>query len=499
MQTTTHSSLWHHTNGNAHRSTETALPAEADVVVIGAGITGLTSAALLARAGKRVVVVEMGDSIGAGDTGQTTAHITQLFDSGFAEIASNFGEDGARRVAEGLGAAIDAIERLVVDCNIACDFERLPAYLYAPDEKGNKDVDDELSAMQKAGLAAEACAKLPLPYPTGKGLVLPKQAQFDPVAYLAGLAREIKGKGGVVCTGLRYKGVQEDKEHVTVQTEKGEIKAEHVILATHTPPNKFTLQLKLTPQRTYAIAVRCDKAFPKGLFYDTNEPYHYLRPHPYKGGEVVIVGGKDHRAGEFEDTDERYQALEAYARERLGVQEVVARWSGIVYEPIDGLPFIGTNPGQSRTWVITGLSGDGMTAGTLGAMICSELVQGKRSPWAELFTPSRIKPVAQAAAFAQHNVDVSRHLVADRVRAWLNNTELKKGEGAVMRQEGHVAAAYNDGKKVHLLSPVCPHAGCYVKFNGAEKTWDCPCHGSRFAATGKLLSGPAVSDLSPIE
>lgn len=494
-----HVSLWKSSADEPAQQKSAAQPTTADVVVVGAGLSGITTAAQLARAGKRVVVLEMQPDVGAGDTGQTTAHITQLYDSGFATIVKNFGEEQARLVAQGLGAAIDTIEAWTQSCSIDCAFERLPAYVYAANEGDSKKVDEELDALKKAGIMAQASSDAGLPYATGEALRLERQAQFDPQAYLQGLASFIVQNGGVICTSVRYKSVTEHKDKVVVSTEAGDIEAGHVVLATHTPPNKLTLQLTLTPMMSYVLAVRLKDAFPRGLFYDTEEPYHYLRRHAVPGGELVIVGGADHRAGEPAQTESAYDELERWTRERLDVQEVAYRWSGMVFEPSDGLPYIGLNPGTQRTFVISGLSGTGMTAGTMGANICAAAIEGKALPYAHVFSPSRIKPVVAAAEMAKHSAAVGRHMVADRVKAFLQQEPLKAHQGKVLRHEGKSAAVYNDGETTHVLSPVCPHAGCYVQFNIAERTWDCPCHGSRFAATGRLMSGPAVSDLAPLE
>ena len=497
MKNSTHRSLWHDTNPLDALPTG-PLPKSADVVVVGAGIAGMTSAALLARANRRVVLLDMHDCIGAGDTGQTTAHLSTMVDSGWSTVIRNFGEGQAKLAAEGLHAAMRTIRTFAEQGNIDCDYEEMVAYQYTTNGAEKSELEDELKAMQQVGLPGVSLSEAPLPFKVAAAVQVGGQGQFDPLKYLLGLHKEIVRHGGRLYGGVRVKAVEEHGAEQTVHTDKGDISAKEVVFATHTPPTMMALQMKLVPQRTYAIAFKGDGGVPRGLFYDNEEPYHYIRRHPHAGGDVLIVGGNDHRSGGKTDTDESYVSLEAYAREHFKVGEVVASWSGQVFEPSDGLPLMGRMPGTEHTYVIAGLAGDGMTLGTLGALICAELTQGKRSQWESIFAPGRIKPLAQAVEFAKHNVAVTKHLIKDRVQAWLSKQELGPHQGAVMREEGHVAAAYNDGEKLHLLSPVCPHAGCYVQFNRAERTWDCPCHGSRFACDGKLLSGPAVSDLPPL-
>lgn len=502
MDATRHSSPWNLPHAAAPDDVHP--PREVDVVVVGAGIAGLTAAVLLARANKSVAVLEMGPRLGFGDTGQTTAHLSTVPDLGYAQVRKNFGAEAAKVVARGHLAAFETIAKLVKDCNIACDFERLKATFYAQDDKQAKALAEERDAMQEAGLTVEPSPAGSLPFEVVDAFRLAGQGQFEPLAYLDGLAAELRRHGGVVCTQVRHKAANRGKDgrfavdvvRLADQTE-AQMHAGRVIYATHTPPTKLTLQLTMSPQRTYAMAFRVGDAPQAGLYYDLAEPYHYVRRHPHKddANDVLIVGGCDHRSGALEDTEQAYAELEAYSRRHWPVTACLNRWSGQVFEPADGLPYIGTLPGADGSYVITGLSGNGMVGGTLGGIICAELAQDKSVGFGDVYRPDRIKPVAQAVDTLKHQVEVTAHMVGDRVKAWLRTQKVEAGEGAVMREGKDSLAVYNDGKKLHVLSPVCPHAGCYVKFNRAEKSWDCPCHGSRFAGDGTLLSGPAVSDL----
>lgn len=503
MANTHHASPWNLPKSAARAEAEVHLPKEVDVVVVGAGIAGLTAAVLLARANKRVCVLEMGDAIGVGDTGQTTAHLSTVPDCGYADVRKNFGDEASKLVARGHVAAMQTVATLVSSCKIACDYEELSATYYAADSKQAKQLAAEREAMQVAGMAVESAATDALAFEVADAFTLSGQGQFEPLKYLAGLAAELRRHGGSVCNHVRFKSAERGNDEVYAidvvrgaDQQKAQLRAGAIVYATHTPPTKLAMQLTMSPKRTYAMAFRAGDAPAGGLFYDMEDPYHYVRRHRHEGGDLLIVGGCDHRSGAREDTDNAFAALEQYSRAHWPVGELVNKWSGQIFEPADGLPYIGQLPGAEGSYIITGLSGNGMLSGTLGAIICSELVQGKRAELGEVYDPSRIKPVAQAAEAVKHQFEVGAHMVGDRLKAWLRTQKVEAGDGAVMREGTNSLAVYNDGKKLHVLSPVCPHAGCYVKFNRAEKSWDCPCHGSRFAGDGTLLSGPAVSDLA---
>jgi Rieske Fe-S protein len=319
--------------------------------------------------------------------------------------------------------------------------------------------------------------------------------------YLLPLLKAIPGAGSQVFEGTRVTDVH-DGEPCRVETETGVITAGDVVVATHVPLNKFFIQTKLAHYRSYVLACRIGDPVPDGLFWDDDDPYHYIRAQGAEAGTLLIVGGEDHKTGQEDDTEARFRSLLEYARAHFDVRSVAYRWSAQVVEPVDGLPFIGRNSLASHVFVGTGYSGTGMTFGTLAAMITSDLILGRENPWARLFDATRVKPIAAAREFVGENVDFPAHLVGDRLKKAERDSlaAVGRGEGKLVEVRGKKVAAYRDGSGVvHALDPVCTHLGCLVQFNDAEKSWDCPCHGSRFDTRGDVINGPAVKPLARAE
>ncbi len=487
---------------------------KADICVVGAGIAGMTTAYLLARQGKFVVVLDDGP-IAGGQTQRTTAHLSNALDDRYFEIERLHGTQGARLAAESHTAAIDRIEAIVREEQIACDFERLDGYLFLPPGETAEVLDRELDAAHRAGLTGvERLPHAPLTsFDTGPCLRFPGQGQFHPLKYLAGLARAIERDGGRIFTGTHAESI-EGGTPARVKTTAGPmVTANAVVVATNTPVNdRVAIHTKQAPYLTYVIGALVPRgSVAKGLFWDTLDPYHYVRLQalsPEEGvqeqdelssNDVLIVGGEDHKTGQANDQPERYARLEEWARDRFPMmQEVRFRWSGQVMETIDGLAFIGPNPGdEPNVFIATGDSGMGMTHGTIAGTLLTDLILGRENPWASLYHPSR-KTLRAAGEFAKENLNVVR-----QYGDWLTGggvgspEEIRPGTGAVVRRGLSKVAGYRDEQGVlHECSAVCPHLGCIVDWNDAEKTWDCPCHGSRFDRFGTVLNGPANSDLS---
>jgi glycine/D-amino acid oxidase-like deaminating enzyme/nitrite reductase/ring-hydroxylating ferredoxin subunit len=472
-------------------------PLTVDVLVVGGGITGLTAALLLARAGEKVALIEA-DRIGQGETGHTTAHLTAVLDTRYHVLASKFGHAGARAAAESSRAAIDRIEAFTREFAADCGFRRLPAYLFAETKQQARELDRELRALQRVGLDAAMVDQLPLDLPARAAVRIAGQAQFHPLEYLREMTTQLLAAGAQLFEQTRLVQV-EDGHPCRMTTSRGPIAARHVVVATNQPTaSRFALHTKVAAYRTYAVAAPLQQAFPEGLFWDMQDPYHYTRVQRTTAGTFLIVGGEDHKTGQKTDTEACFERLTAYARRLLPGAEIAHRWSGQIVEPSDGLPYIGRNPGDQHVYVATGFSGNGMTFGTLAAMILSDEVLGIRNPWARLFRAGRAKPIAAARAYLGENLDFPAYFARDRLGSGqvASSDEIPAGEGRLWRAGGKMLAVYrDDAGGLHAHSAVCPHLGCNVRWNNAERTWDCPCHGSRFDRAGHVLNGPATRDL----
>jgi glycine/D-amino acid oxidase-like deaminating enzyme/nitrite reductase/ring-hydroxylating ferredoxin subunit len=484
----------------------------ADVCVVGAGIAGLTTAYRLAREGQRVVVLDDGP-IAGGETGRTTAHVVTAYDDFYHEAERLLGAADTRLLAESFRAAVEEVERIAREESIACDFVRLDGYWFPGDDAGREVLANELDAARRAGLEEVSLdADWPIAtFKPGQVLRFPNQAQFHILKYVAGLARAAERHGARLFSGAHVMDVA-DGAPCTVRTDAGRtVRAAHVVVATNTPINdRVTMHTKQAPYRTYVIGARVPRgAVPLGLYWDTLDPYHYVRllhafpeGHDESGGtDVLIVGGEDHKTGQGDDdTPARFERLEQWTRARFPVEAVEFTWSGQVMEPVDGVAYIGRNPGDRHVYIATGDSGNGMTHGTLAGMILPDLILGRRNRWTALYDPARVT-LGATAEWVKENVNVAGqyadYLTPGEVAS---ADEVPPGEGRVLRRGAHKLAAYRapDGT-LTVRSAVCTHLYCVVEWNGLEKTWDCPCHGSRFAPDGGVINGPAIAPLPPAE
>jgi glycine/D-amino acid oxidase-like deaminating enzyme/nitrite reductase/ring-hydroxylating ferredoxin subunit len=473
-----------------------------DVCIIGAGIAGMTTAYLLGNEGRSVVVIDDG-AIGGGMTGRTTAHLTNAFDDRYVEMEKFHGEDGSRLIAESHTAAIDKVEQIVRNEHIECGFERLDGFLFAPPGESTDVLDDELKASHRAGLVdVEMVQRAPIEsFDTGPALRFPRQAQFHPLDYLTGLTRAFTSHGGRIFSETHATTIKGGSE-ARVETNLGPVvTCDAIVVATNTPVNdRVAIHTKQAPYVTYVIGIQVPKgSVTRALFWDTPDPYHYVRLQSDMANDILIVGGEDHKTGQANDGRERFARLEQWTRERFPqAGKVEFRWSGQVMEPVDGIAFIGRNPlDDDNVFIATGDSGQGMTHGTIAGMLLTDLLQGRKNAWEDLYSPSRITLRAMGE-YAGENLNVAGqftdYLTAGEIKSV---DELKSGEGAIMREGLSKLAVFRDeGGTVHKLSAVCPHLGCIVAWNSTEKTWDCPCHGSKYRADGQVYQGPANSDLS---
>ncbi len=480
--------------------------ARADVCVIGAGIAGLSTAYMLLRAGKSVIVIDAA-GVGAGETGRTSAHFFPP-DERYFELERSFGTKKATLVADSYRKATDCVESIIRTERIACEFERLDGFLFNPDGQWDDTLEHEYAVTTRLGLNVRRHERVPgLSFDTGPCLRFANQAQFHPLKYLDGLARAIERMGGRIHDHTRALDLRGDGKLQTVRTESGAIEAGSVVVATNTPfNNRVVIHTKQTGYRTYVVGVRVPKdALPRLLLWDTGDPYYYVRLAGAPAGanyELLIVGGQDHKTGQDEDTQrqrQRYDRIEAWVRERFPLAgEVEYRWSGEVMEPSDGVAFLGRNPlDHDNVYIITGDSGNGMTHCTVGAILISDLILGRASDWSALYDPSR-KAFHGIGDFITEQANTLAQYT-DWLRGGDVETvdEIGAGEGAVLRHGGKLLAVYRgDDGGLQAVSAACTHLGCAVHWNSGEKSWDCPCHGSRFAADGAVLHGPARRPLA---
>lgn len=476
--------------------------AECDVSIVGAGIAGLSIAYTLAGAGKSVIVLDDGP-IGGGETGRTTAHLTWALDDYYVEIEKVHGADGARVAAESHRSAVDRVEAIVRQERIDCEFERVDGYWFSARPDDDRLLDAEAAAAIRAGAGhVDRLGAVPgVPFQTTAALRFANQAQFHPLKYLTGLARAFVRLGGRIHCGSHVAGFEQRPKRPQVKTkDKHTVTADSVVFATNSPVNDWvTMHTKQSAYRTYVIGVRVPRnSIPRALYWDTLNPYHYVRLAPGTDGEpLLIVGGEDHKTGQAHDLEGRFGALLEWTRRHFPMAgDIAYRWSGQVLEPNDYMGFIGRNPGSENVFIATGDSGQGMTHSTIAGMIIPDLILGVENRWAKLYDPARVTP-RSAVPFLRETVNV-----AAQYADWLtpgevsSPDEIKPGTGAVMREGTKKYAVYRDDDgALHTRSAVCPHLFCIVDWNSVEKTWDCPCHGSRFDRFGKVINGPANGDL----
>lgn len=473
-------------------------PTEVDVAVVGAGITGLTTALLLADSGASVLVLEAG-RVCSGVTGYTTAKVTSLHGLTYDRLRSQHGAETAAAYGQANQAAVELVAATVDRLGVECELERAPAYTYVEDPAQVDQIEAEVEAATQAGLPASFTTETDLPYPVAGAIRVDDQLHFDPRRYCLGLAEAVEAAGATVVERTRVLDVRQGSP-CEVRTEHGDVRAARVVLATHLPfLDRGGFFARCHPERSYALAARLEGPVPLGMYLSADSPTRSVRP--ARGGTVVILGGEGHKVGQDPDTRRRYEALEGWSRDRFAVVAVDERWSAQDHVPADGLPFVGPlTPGNDRIFVGTGYKKWGMTNGTVAAMILSDRLRGEESRWASTFDPGRFKPRAELRDLVKENVNVAKRFIGDRVSSTRRPSadDLAAGEGGIVSIGGTKTAAFRDEDgTLHAVSPTCRHFGCEVAFNTAERTWDCPCHGSRYGLDGRVIEGPATKDLNP--
>lgn len=473
-----------------------------DVAIIGAGLAGITAAILLKKAGKTVALLEA-DRVGQGASGHTTAKVTSLHQLKYVSLVDEMGLDKARLYGESNQAAIEKIATLVAEEQIDCDFERKDAYTFAENLSNLEKVKAEVEQAKALGLPAAYVTDVPLPFEVMGAAKFSHQAQFHPRKYMLALAAKINGEGSTVFEGTRVKTV-EGESPCQVKTQQGPtVTAQDVLVTTNLPIlDQGLFFAKSYPKRSYLIGAAIDSAQAlDGMFIGTGENYRSIRTTPMdNGGALLLIGGEGHKVGTVSDTQERFERLAVYAQTHFGVDTVNYYWSSQDFVSFDKLPYIGKlTPMNQHIYVATGFSLWGMSNATLSAMILSDLVLRRSNPWAALYDATRPTPFITQESL-KNNLEVGTRWVGDRLKGILTGPEeIAVGEGKLVTTQGKKVAAYRDDAGVlHSVSAVCPHLGCIVAWNGAEKSWDCPCHGSRFDTDGKILHGPAVNRLTSL-
>jgi glycine/D-amino acid oxidase-like deaminating enzyme/nitrite reductase/ring-hydroxylating ferredoxin subunit len=480
---------------------------DVDVVIVGGGITGLTAAYLLLTAGKSIALVERGKCVEV-DTGHTTAHVTMVTDTRLSELVRRFGRSHAQAVWDAGLAALDQIDRIVEEQKIDCAFDWVDAYLHssqqAPEAGEIESLKEDAALARELGFDAVFVADVP--FAGGQGVRFPDQARFHPRKYLAGLAAAVRAKGGEI---FEDSGAEQFYENpLRVKANGRRVRCKDIVIATHHPLagvagtiSATMFQTKLALYTSYVVAGRVPRGtVPDALFWDTANPYHYVRLDSHADHDLVVVGGEDHKTGQVSDTNACYTRLEETLLARSPSIALSHRWSGQVIETPDGLPYIGKT--AEHQYAATGFGGNGMTFGTVAAMMIADAIQGRKNPWAGLFDPDRAAIRHGLWDYLKENADYPYYMMRGRLAGNERRSlrSLKPGHGRVVRENGAQIAAYRrlDGSLV-LRSATCTHMGCTVAWNAAERSWDCPCHGSRFTAEGEVISGPAQTPLAARE
>jgi glycine/D-amino acid oxidase-like deaminating enzyme/nitrite reductase/ring-hydroxylating ferredoxin subunit len=463
-----------------------------DVAVLGGGIAGLTTALLLKREGARVAVIEAAH-VGAGVTGCTTAKVSALQQTVYRALRRRHGADGARVYAQASAASVEMVASIAAEEAIDCDLERRPAFTYAARERDRSTVESEFEAASQAGLPVTLDADVDVPFETYGAVRLENQLQFQPVRYCQGLARAVDGDGSVVVEGTRAVSVDVGSP-CRVTTDRGQVTADQVVVATHYPLlDRSLFFARLEPDRSYCIAARIAGTPPQGMSISAGGATRSVRSY----GDLLILGGEGHVTGARKATPERFAKLEEFARTHWDVIEFTHRWSAQDPSSWDLMPVIGRyHPGSSRLYVASGFHKWGLTSGTFAARIISDLLRGRENPWAERFNPSRVGGRG-LPKLVEMNARVAADLVGDRLLPALRSSvaDLAVGEARVVRDGLGKTGVYRGEDGLHAVSLRCTHLGCLLRWNGAERSWDCPCHGSRFDVDGGVLEGPAVRPL----
>jgi glycine/D-amino acid oxidase-like deaminating enzyme/nitrite reductase/ring-hydroxylating ferredoxin subunit len=474
---------------------------ETDVAIVGAGITGITAAYLLSQQGLSVSLIEKG-RVAMSESGHTTAHIIEATDADYGDLVRDHGEEGARLNSEAIRASISQIKSLVEELRIDCGFHAVDGFLYAEEEKDRQYLRRQQEFLELSGVSTEFVPSVPLPFPTIGGLRFRNQYTFHIREYLLAVLEAAIKQGVQVFENTLATDIEnaDASGRTAVQTDRGVIRSKNLLLTTHVPINdRGMLWTKMHVTRTYVVAAPIQPGrVPDALFWDTPYPYHYTRLLESNGSLFLIVGGEDRDVGKEDNDGERYSALESYCRERFGVSQFSHRWSGQINEPADMIPFIGESSHGRNVWMATGYSGTGMTYGTLGAMLLADFTRGRENRFAKLYDPARKNIRSLVENIVTKATEFPKRLLAKAADLDVEAesiAEVSEGQGKIVAVGDRKFAVSRIEGELRKLDATCTHMGCTVAWNAAEKSWDCPCHGSRFNLDGEVLNSPATKDL----
>jgi len=474
-----------------------------DTIIVGAGLSGISIAMELQKRGKKCLVLEKND-IASGTSSGTTAHINNFFDCSYDQIIRNFGEKEAQIIAEHAQGVYHTIHTYIKKYALECDYEECDFYLFSAEKKQDALLRKIFEGHYKVSLPTAITTEFPFDIQTHSIIKIKGQAHFHPLKYIHGLFHHFEQQGGYLLTRALVEDYEKTEDGIRISLGKDKIfTAKNLVWATHVSPGNNRFNLLVAPYRSYALSAKMLFPPPKAAqAADLHEPYHYFRYHKKDHQYYLIIGGFDHKTGHLENTENSFQQLIAYAKEHFRIGEICEKWSSQYYVPADGLPYIGKMPGEENIYISTGYNGNGMTWGTLSAEVIADLIEGKENELAKIISPERIKIIASATQAIKENTDALLHFIKSQ---WTESThhlldEMSFDEGKVVEIEQKKVAVYKDIEgNFSFLSAVCPHMGCTVKFNKAEQSWDCPCHGSRFDTSGKLLNGPSTQGLEELQ
>ncbi|PGS03504.1 FAD-dependent oxidoreductase [Bacillus pseudomycoides] len=476
---------------------------KAEVAIIGAGITGITTAYLLAKEGMKVVLIDSGNILN-GTTGHTTAKITAQHDLIYDELIDHFGADQARLYYEANEKALQFIKETVRTNNIDCDFTEEDAYLYTTCNDGLRKLTKEYEAYKKLNIPCDYVESIPLPISVQGALVMKKQAQFHPLHYLKNLVEQFIEAGGTIYEQTTAIDIEKGFYPQVITKDGHRITCGYVVSCSHFPfydANSFFFT-RMYAERSYVLAIKAKKDYPRGMYLSIDTPTRSLRYTTVNGEKIILVGGESHKTGQGINTMLHYEALHSFAEETFGIDAIPYRWSAQDLITLDKLPYIGhINENNPNIFVATGYRKWGMTTGTAAAQLLKDSITKIDNPYKELFAPSRFHADPDIKTFVSQNLDVAKHLIEGKLEFALRKPEdLENGEGAVVRVHGKRAGAYKDNEgKLHIVDTTCTHLGCEVEWNSGDCTWDCPCHGSRFSIEGDVIEGPADKPLKRVD